>query len=739
MNANVRILKSSADYDINYTYIVPDELSARIDVGVFVRVPFGKWHKETIGIVTELDVDYKEKFELKAISAIEEELEPLDGDYLNLADMMAKRYICNVTDCYRTMQSPIKLDKIKHKFVKLAISAEKIEEIINTNEIRKIAQLNILKLLQNESDRCMEQTELLRITEGKTADITALKKKEYICIEETETREVATLETENCVAVKQKALDLNSEQESAFNGIMTLVNRNAFGEFLLHGITGSGKTEIYLHLIDELLKRDEGAILLVPEIALTAQMIKRVTDRFGENVVVLHSRISAPQKTRAHMLLRSGRAKIAMGVRSCVFAPVKKLKMIIVDEAQEPSYKSFESLPFYNAVEVAAMRMKIANGVVVYGSATPCVTAFYRAKKGQIGYKYLGNRATNSELPKAYIVDMKKESNAGNYSPISKLLREELAKNHQNGEQSIIFVPRRGFAGRLVCLGCGKTIGCPHCHTSVTYHKGANRVVCHYCGETVIAPTVCPACKSSNLSAKSVGTEKVEEELSRLFPGAAILRMDTDTTKTTREGHSVILNRFEKENVPFLVGTQMIAKGLDYPNVTLVGVIGADSLVSMPDYDAEERAFVLLTQVFGRAGRGEGKPGRCILQTLDPENEIYAKIASQNYFQFYETEIQYREMLDFPPFASMSTQVLYGADDRATFDRLTNARKLLENIAREQSFDDIEIFGVNRSRIPKINDKYYWEFTVKSHDKEKLTEILNEFRKQTLINCDLEI
>lgn len=645
--------------------------------------------------------------------------------------MMATRYVSSRVEAYMTMMSPIKLKNVKQKVVYLKATDDEINQACASDRFKKISCINMLKILSGEQNRKMEKNELLNLSEGTINNLKRLETEGFVEMIDEEYRETVNFEKEDEEKTERSVPPkLSEEQENALGAISTLVKKGGFSEFLLHGITGSGKTEIYLALLDIINKRGDGAILLVPEIALTAQMIQRVKARFGNDVCVLHSRITPNEKTKAHALLRSGKVRLAIGVRSAVFAPVQKLQLIIVDEEQEPSYKSFETRPYYNAAEVAAMRMKQRGGVVVYGSATPRVSTYYRALKREIGYAYMGKRATESELPEAKIVDMKNETAGGNYSPISRTLYSALKENYEKKEQSIIFVPRRGYSAKLICLACGKTLMCPHCRVAVSYHKNANRVICHYCGTTSIKPEKCPSCGSTNMTPKTYGTEMIANELDKLFPGAGVIRMDTDTTKS-RLGHKELLEKFEKENVPFLVGTQMVAKGLDFPNVTLAGVVGADSLTSVQEYNANERAFVLLTQVFGRAGRAKEKKGVGIVQTYSPSEKVFANAIAQDYIAFYKDEINFRETLGYPPFAGIATVTGSSLDDRYAFDVMSGLCGKMKSLAEKDN--EIDVMNVARSALPKLNDRYRWEFMIKSKNKNLLIKIMNEFREKTLM------
>ena len=718
MNAYVRIIKANIDYDKKYTYIVPESIAHCAHVGVFVNVPLGS--RTELGIIVGFEPENapESPYRLKRIIGMSDAYRPLTEKQLRLAELMTERYVCSFVEAVRTIATP--KTSIKQTLVRLAVSEDEALALTEDSKIKSIGQINIIKYLLKEKKS--EKKELLMVCDCTAATLGSLKKKNIIEVYEEDAEPGEdSLRSESCSLEMPK--NFNDEQRSAFRLLDGLRQKKVFSEALIYGITGSGKTEIYLQLIDKALSEGQGAILLVPEIVLTEQMIKRVISRFGSNAAVLHSRLTDRERAAEMAKLESGRVRLAVGVRSCVFAPVKNLKLIICDEEQEPSYKSFETRPYYNAGDVAAMRMRLEEGLVVYGSATPRVTTFFRAVKGEIALARLTKRATDSSLPEVTFVDMKEELKAGFRSPVSRTLAGELKKNLEKGEQSIIFLPRRGYSAKLVCLNCGKTIGCRRCRVPMSYHKNADRIICHYCGMTERTPRECPYCGDRNISPRTYGTEMAEEELKRLFPTTEIVRMDTDSTRL-KNGHKKLLERFEKENVPFLVGTQMVAKGLDFANVTLVGVISADSILNLSEYNARERTFVLLTQVFGRAGRSE-KAGRAVLQTMTPDSEVYKYAAAQDYNAFYESEIDYRKISGYPPFKAVCTFSVSHTDDRTAYNAAAELKALFE-----KSEPEIETLSVIRCAIPKINDRYRWNFVAKDESLERLLSAVGKFYRK---------
>jgi primosomal protein N' (replication factor Y) len=756
--ADVRIIRSNSSYDINYTYVVPDKLKQGLDVGVFVDVPFGAGNKTELGIVTSLKDDGGNGERVKAlesgrtvnvkeIAGINLRYIPLGRELLALCDVMAKRYVCTAAEVYKTVaQKRVQVTETVKK-LRLAVPYEKAVAFVDGTKKKKKQAYDLVKLLA-ENPEGVEEAEAVNLCDTGPADMKRLTGAGIIV---RDIEKVSRLAGDDLDEISRKyaekksvpagdgadryakRVELTQDQSAAARKIKDILDSGAFGEFLLRGVTGSGKTEVYFDVMEHARERGKGAILLVPEIALTEQMIRRVRGRFGDGVAIIHSRLGDKQRACEYERMLAGEAKIVLGVRSAVFAPVKNLGLIIVDEEQEPSYKSFEQRPYYNANEVAAMRMKIAGGTAVYGSATPRVTTYYRAQQGRIGYTFLSERAQSGALPEVITVDMKAEIAGGLRSPVSPRLAAEIAKNIEAGEQTIVFIPRRGHSARLVCLACGKTIGCRYCHIPVTYHKSAGRLICHYCGTTAPVPSVCPNCGSRSITGRTYGTEAVAEEISALFPGVPVLRMDNDTTRSV-DGHRKIIERFENEKVPVLVGTQMVAKGLDFPNVTLVGVINADSLANMSEYNASERAFQLLTQVFGRAGRTGEKPGRCVLQTLEPNSSLVADACAQDYGSFYRREIVFRQSIGFPPFSAIAFVTVSGKDDRHVFDTAAALRgKIVSELESADGGFKAEVMKVTRTAVPKIDDRYFWRFAVRSEDTEALIGLMNRFNDKEAV------
>ena len=504
--------------------------------------------------------------------------------------------------------------------------------------------------------------------------------------------------------------ELNEQQQAAFEGLSALAAAGKPAAALLYGVTGSGKTQVYIRLIRQVLDRGRTAIVLVPEIALTPQLLRSFTAQFGDAVAVLHSSLRAGERYDEWKRLRTGKARVAIGTRSAVFAPLKDLGLVILDEEQEATYKS-ENVPKYHARDVAKYRCTQSGALLVLGSATPSVESMYLARAGVYHCFTLSRRYNEQALPAVFIADMKEELRAGNGTSLSLPLRQALEENLRAGEQSILFLNRRGASRMVSCGECGAVPTCPRCSVHLTYHSANGRLMCHYCGHSERLPAACPAC-GGTLNFIGAGTQKVQEELEAAFPGITVLRMDTDTVSAT-QSHEKLLSRFEKEKIPILVGTQMVAKGLDFENVTLVGVVSADLSLYVDDYRAGERTFSLLTQVVGRAGRGN-KKGRAIVQTYTPENDVILCAARQDYDRFYEQEIVLRRLRGCPPFRDLFVVTASGLSESAVLKTCMRLRRSLEDWLERPEFRALEaqVLGPAPASVAKVNDRYRYRLTL---------------------------
>jgi primosomal protein N' (replication factor Y) (superfamily II helicase) len=513
----------------------------------------------------------------------------------------------------------------------------------------------------------------------------------------------------------------NEEQQKALDSVMDSIDSRKHKVFLLHGVTGSGKTEVYLQSIDHALSHGFSSIILVPEISLTPQTVARFKARFGERIAVLHSKLLGSKRISEWRRINSGEAQIIIGPRSAIFAPVKNLGLIVVDEEHETSYKQ-EDVPRYNAKDVAIKRAEISSAVVILGSATPSLESFYAAKNGNITLIKLPERIDSRLMPAVDIVDMREEMTRAKKVPIfSQKLREWIEKDIAEKKQVILFLNRRGFSTFINCKKCGYVIKCKRCSVSLTYHFDKKKLTCHHCSFTMTPPDICPECNSSYLKYWGLGTEKVESEAHRLFPGARIARMDTDSTQK-RGDHDKVLSRFKDGHIDILIGTQMIAKGLDFPKVTLVGVVSADTALNIPDFRSGERTFDLLTQVAGRAGRGD-LGGRVIIQSYTPQHYSIQAAKTHDYNTFYEKEILLRKELYLPPFCHMVNLTLRGRKEERVFNASQNLKSSIDD---ENMSKKIDILGPAPSPISKMKGMYRWNIFLRAEKVEYMTAILKK-------------
>jgi len=724
MVAEVYLLQTNQSVGGKFTYGIKDEEASGIRPGVFVKVPFGSGNTLKDAVVWSVSENQTVKYKLKYIKGLNPHIDPISEKEMHLAEKMQKLYLCPMGDCIKCLIPP---EGNKGRVVKFACingSVKELEDIILTHKFRNISQIRFLEYLKD----CGGKAQVSQIIKdiGCTASVAnTLEKNGYINIvqEKTEQSHVKEEQIESYPAQK-----LTEIQQKAYNTLEKMLDAG-FGRALLHGVTGSGKTEIYLQLIERVIEQGGNAIVLVPEISLTPQMSARFTGRFGDKVAILHSRLSNSERNRQWKRIRHGEIRVVLGARSAVFAPFEKINLIILDEEHELTYKSEEQQPRYHAGEIAALRCKMDSGLVILGSATPSVGSFYQAHTGKIEYISLSERVNNKPLPGVEIIDMRMELNAGGRGIFSGRLIDEIRRNLESGQQTVLFVHRRGFSGHVVCTGCGKSMKCGKCNIPMTYHSGMKRLICHYCGNTAHMPDACPGCGTKIFSQKAFGTQKVQEELSKLFPEAKIVRMDADTT-LGKEGHAKVIDDFVKGGGDIIVGTQMIAKGHDFPNVTLVGVISADSLLNAQDYRAGERAFQLLTQVAGRAGRGN-IPGRVIVQAFDIDSYVLEAACHQDYEAFYRPEINLRKQLNFPPFCTMAVVGISGTDDRAVFDYGVTYRQglSLEAVRLFGDCSGIEVLGLTRASVPKINNKYRWRILIKAPDRRMLLKLFESFKE----------
>ena len=586
------------------------------------------------------------------------------------------------------------------RMISLRVSPEEASELAFRKEKRAPLQSAVLRLLCTLGR--VSFSELCYFTGASSATVNALVKAGTVEIKLEEVfRRVSSAEAE-----KLPLPELNGEQQAAFDGIVALYDGANASASLLHGVTGSGKTAVYIRLIDSMLTRGKSAILLVPEISLTPQMIRIFSSYFGEDIAVLHSSLSVGERYDEWKRVRSGRARVVIGTRSAVFAPCRELGLIIIDEEQEYTYKS-ENTPRYHARDVAKYRCAYHAGLLVLGSATPDLESRYWAEQGRYAYFRLANRFNERALPEVEIVDMRAELRGGNGTSLSRSLISALREGMSRGEQSILFLNRRGTSSLVACGECGFTYTCPNCSVHLTWHGSRRRLMCHHCGYTRLLDDRCPEC-GGILDRYGTGTQKLEEELAEALPDTEILRMDADSVAGTGS-HEKILTRFREQRVPVLVGTQMVTKGLDFENVTLVGVINADQALYTGDNRASERCFSQITQVIGRSGRGS-KTGKALIQSFTPGNQVLQMASKQDYDSFYESEIRLRELQNCPPFSDIVTVTASGTDESTVLRCCAYVRDRLrtELSAREDS----DILGPAPLPVAKVNNRYRYRVTI---------------------------
>ncbi len=623
----------------------------------------------------------------------------------------------NVGIVWREAAAARKTADKNRKMAELAVSVEEALALTEAKKNPSSSRLEVVKLLvTNGKTAC---SELMYFTGASMQVLKNMEKKGLLAFSEMEELRVPAP-----TAVEPgPPITLSSEQQNAFESILSLTEPRKAAAVLLYGVTGSGKTQVYLRLVQEILSKGQTAIVLVPEIVLTPQMMQKFSSYFGKDVAMLHSALRMTERYDQWKRIRRGEVQVVLGTRSAIFAPLQNLGLVILDEEQENSYQS-ESAPQYHTRDIAKYLCARDKAVLVLGSATPSIETAWAAEEGNYHKTTLRRRYNDHSLPKVLIADLRKEIKAGNPGLIGEDLRRELTLNLEHGEQSILFLNRRGNSRMLLCGECGHVPECPRCSAALTYHSANGRLMCHYCGYSRPVPEDCPEC-GGIMKQIGTGTQKVEKELVQLFPGTNILRMDADTASG---GHDAILNRFEKEKVPILLGTQMVTKGLDFENVTLVGVLSADLSLYVDHYQAAERTFSLLTQGVGRAGRG-GKSGRAIIQTYTPGNDVIQCAASQDYDRFYASEIRMRELRHCPPFADLFTITVSGPEEGSVLRAAMGVRDVLRYLYNGSP--EPEILGPAPAPVLKLNNRFrYRLLLVGKNDKttrEQISHLLKDF------------
>lgn len=724
--ANIIVDISHEKLDRTFQYIVPDGLADRIHTGSVVMIPFGKADRMTKGYVLQLSE--KPEYDLSKMKEIREVLtdeSQITGEdrLVELAAWMREMYGTTMIQALRTVL-PVK-QKMKQKEKKiirlLTDEKETMQKLAFFRQKNQRARLRLLEALSEEKEIPYEfVTGKLNVS---AATVKAMEEQGILACESFKVYR-------NPVHVKPErttAVTLNRQQREIVEDIIR--NREISGKrvSLIHGITGSGKTEVYMELIGNVIAGGKQAIVLIPEIALTYQTVMRFYRRFGERISVIHSRLSQGERYDQFLRARNGDIDVMIGPRSALFTPFPNLGIIIIDEEHEPTYQS-ESAPGYHARETAIHRAEIEDALVVLGSATPSLEAYKRALDGEYNLYKLDKRAKESGLPITQIVDMREEMRAGNRSILSRNLEEKIGERLKNGRQVMLFLNRRGYSGFLSCRSCGHVIMCPHCDVSLSLH-GNGKMVCHYCGHQEARPVRCPECGSEFISGFGIGTQQAQEMVQKQFPEARVLRMDMDTTRE-KNGHEKILSAFANREADILIGTQMIVKGHDFPNVTLVGILAADLSLYAQDYRAAERTFQLLTQAAGRAGRGK-EPGEVVIQTYDPDHYCIRTAAAQDYTEFYDEEISYRMVAGYPPVKKMMSIHGSGRQEEHLQTAMEYLRKIILRIYGEHKGN---IIGPADESIARIQEIYRKVLYIKSDSVRELTEIKSRLEQYMEVN-----
>lgn len=770
MISEVIINSKALELNRTFEYVVPKELEDVIKIGQRVFVPFGK--SKTIGYVTKTKDKSKYDFDkLKQIIDIIDDEPLLTNSDIELGYEISKRYFTSLGKSFELMipiglrqsinKKIVLLNKelVNEKLLALFSNSNEINYDLKVSKYRKeiseslanksieikyvlkdkgsIKTISYVKFLKEYVGRSQQAKSLSKYLEEISKDI---KKSDLInsgysdscistllkngCIEifqKEEFREISTIDSNYSKVI------LNSEQQKVYEKIKESLNK--FDKFLIHGVCGSGKTEIYLNLIEDVLNSGKEAIMLVPEISLTPQMASRFKFRFGNLVAILHSKLSVNERYDEYRRIKNGVAKVVVGARSAIFSPLQNLGIIIMDEEQEESYIQ-DSTPAYDTHFIVEFKAKKNNCPVVLGSATPKVSTYYKALMNEYTLLNLYKRANNNPEEASEIIDMRAELRKGNKTVFSDRLREEIVNNYNRHEQSILFINRRGYSKIVMCRNCGETIKCPNCDVALTLHITTNTLQCHYCGFKMPNPTICPNCNSNAIKYMQDGTQKVEEELHKMLPEARVIRMDQDTVRG-KNGHAEIIDAINKHEADILVGTQIVAKGLDFPLVSLVGVVNSDLGLNMPYYDAYERTYDLIEQVSGRAGRKDTR-GISIIQTYNPDNSAILSAAKHSYLAFYKDEIKKRELAKNPPFSDLIEILITSKDQHLAFNESKKIRNSLN------SLKNCQVLGPVTDRIYKIDNEFRYVINIKAF-KDCNLSLLNDLSETYLSLKNIKI
>lgn len=780
--ARIAVENTVFSFDKAFDYIIPENLTDKCVPGVRVLVPFGRGNKKRQGMVMELVQSSSES--LKSVISVLDDSPVLGRQMLQIAEFMKEHYFCTLYDAVKTMlptginyrlttvygvradadstlelcsekqrifdylykrKKPVKSEELLDAFglsdsgiLDEMVSQEilyKSDEAFRrlTDAVMKTAALNpsveasavkltpkqkiVVDLL--EAVGKVSVKELCYFTGVTSSVVDTLVRKGIVCIFDEEVFRIASRSVNSSLP----KLVLSEQQKIACDRLYEEFCDDKPHTGLLYGVTGSGKTSVFISLIQRVIDNDGGIIVMVPEISLTPQFVARFSQRFGDKIAVFHSALSLGERLDEYKRVKNGLAKIVIGTRSAVFAPFEKVNLIIMDEEQEYSYKS-ESSPRYHAREIAKFRCSQNNALLVLSSATPSVETYYYAKSGRYSLNTLTERYGNAVLPDVIRADMNLEQQNGNMSGFSDVLLENIAYNLENGRQSILLLNRRGYNTFITCRSCGEPVTCPNCSISLTYHSANSRLMCHYCGYSMPCIDECPTCHSKSLRFSGSGTQRAESDISDIFPNARILRMDTDTA-SSKSSYEKMINDFADGKYDILIGTQMVAKGLDFPNVTLVGVLNTDQMLYADDYRSYERSFSLLTQVVGRSGRGSSK-GMAIIQSFTPDNMIITMAANQDYDSFFNTEIKIRRAMLYPPFADICLVGFVGEDKTKT---LCCANEFLKQFAETAKAEHpnlpLRVLGPSPALVVKVSNKFRYKLIIKCKNNKEFRAMLS--------------
>ena len=714
MIAGVLVELSNKNIDRIFEYDIPSNLISKIKIGIRVTVPFGNMKLE--GFVLSISDNKSTDKELRSIIDVIDDIVVLNDELLELGRVMQKNTLSTLISCYQVML-PKALKAKNGSVVNVKYDTYyKLSGLDFSNIKFNDKQMEIINLF-NSRDKILRQ-ELVSIS---SSSVNTLLKK-GVLIEEKREHYRLKYSDNNSVIYK-----LTSDQESV---VSEVINGDS-STYLLHGVTGSGKTEVYMAIIEHYLNLGKSCIVLVPEISLTPQMVSRFQNRFGDKIAAIHSALSDGEKYDEWRRIYRGEASIVIGARSAIFAPLKNIGVIIIDEEHSDSYKQSDPNPRYSAKDIALIRAKYHNCSVIFGSATPSLEAMARANKGVYKLLSLPNRVNGKSLPKVKIIDMNMgiRSSKGHFSLE---LLDAINKRIINNEQVILLLNRRGYSSFVTCRSCGYTYKCPNCDITLTYHKSSNTLRCHYCGYGSGVSDTCPSCKEKSLNNLGVGTQKIEEEINKYVVGAKVLRMDYDTT--SRKGmHEKMINSFKNQEYNILLGTQMVAKGLDFSNVTLVGVINADTSLNIPDFRSSENTFSLLSQVAGRSGRSE-KEGEVFIQTYNPDHYAISLASKHDYLAFFNEEMKIRKQLKYPPYFFICNIRISGKDALYIYEESCKIKRSLD-----RNLNNVILLGPSTCSLYKINNIFRYSIIIKYRSDEGLYEVLEKIIEHYKSNNKIKI